>query len=148
MRRNLRHVLTRVEPADDLSRWAVRLAIGALALGALFFAVTADTPAQLPSVALKQEFVYRGELFLAVLYGGLLIATPVLRGVLSGLLPTEITARGARYDAEQVSGGLAQAEERIRQLEEVGEASSGHLARLQGELARLRRRVEQLEGGS
>jgi hypothetical protein len=119
-------------------RLVVRLAIGALALAALYFALTADQPAQLPSVALQQEFVYRCELFLVVFYGGLLAGTPVLRGVLAGLLPTEITARGARYDREEVSGGLRQAQERIDQLADVVEATSGHLAR-------LHKRVKQLE---
>jgi len=114
-------------------------------LAAVYFAATADTPTQLPSVALKQELVYRGELLLAVLYGGLLIATPVVRGILSGLLPTEITARGARYDAEQVSGGFEQTEERIDQLTEVIEASSGHIARISAELAGLREQVVQFE---
>jgi hypothetical protein len=129
----------RINPGGDAPpKWAVRLAIGALALGALYVAWTADAPTKLPSVALHQDFVYRGELFLAVFYGGLLIATPILRGVLSGLLPTEITARGAKYDREQVSGGLRQAEQRIGQLTEVVEASSG-------QVARLRQRLEQLE---
>jgi len=123
---------------DAPPKWAVRLAIGALALGAMYVAWTADAPTKLPGVALSQEFVCRGELFLAIFYGGLLIATPILRGVLSGLLPTEITARGAKYDREQVTGGLRQTEDRIRQLTEVVEASSG-------QLARLRKRVEQLE---
>jgi len=119
----------------------VRLAIGALAVAALYFAVTADRPAQLPSVALKQELVYRCELFLVVLYGGLLAATPVLRGVLSGLLPTEITARGARYDREQLSGGLQQAQERIDQLADVVKATSGQLARLHKRIKQIEKRV-------
>ncbi|MDX6718486.1 MAG: hypothetical protein QOJ63_740 [Solirubrobacteraceae bacterium] len=134
--------------AGPPAAWAVRLATAAVAFGALWFAVTADTPARLPSVALKQELVYRGELLLAVLYGGLLIATPVLRGILSGLLPTEITARGAKYDPEPVSAGLKAAEERIDQLNEVIETSSGHLARLGVDLAGLRKRVERVEEGS
>jgi hypothetical protein len=138
--------LTQAQGADAPPGWVVRLAVGALALAALYFAATADPPDQLPSVALKQELVYRGELLLAVLYGGLLIATPVVRGILSGLLPTEITARGARYDAEQVSGGLEQAEQRIDQLNEVIEASSGHIARISAELAGLREQVVQIDG--
>jgi hypothetical protein len=141
----VKSLFKRVEDDDAPPPWSVRLIIAALTLAALLFAATADTPQKLPSVALRQEFVYRGELLLAVLYGGLLIATPVLRGVLSGLLPTEITARGGRYDAEQVSGGLKQTEERIDQLSDVIEASSGHLGRLRVELARLRDRVEQIE---
>jgi hypothetical protein len=116
----------------------VRLAIGALTLIALYFALTAERPAELPSVALKQELVYRCELFLVVFYGGLLAVTPVLRGVLAGLLPTEITARGARYDREQVSAGLRQAQERIDQLADVVQATSG-------QLARLHKRVKQVE---
>jgi hypothetical protein len=114
--------------SDIPPRFVVRLAIAALALATTYFAATATTPATLPSVALHHELVYRGELFLMILYGGLLVATPVLRGLLSGLLPTEITARGAKYDAEQVSGGLKQAEERIAQLSQVVEASSGQRA--------------------
>jgi hypothetical protein len=123
---------------DAPARWIVRLAIAALTLGALRFAWTAQVPAKLPSVALHQEFLYRGELLLVILYGGLLVATPVLRGVISGLLPTEITARGAKYDPEQISGGLKQAQERIDQLGDVVEASSG-------QLARLRKRVGEIE---
>jgi hypothetical protein len=121
-------------------RLVVQLAVGALAIAALFFALTADQPAQLPSVALQQELVYRCELFLVVFYGGLLAGTPVLRGVLGGLLPTEITARGARYDREQVSDGLRQAQERIDQLADVVEATSG-------QLALLHKRVKELERG-
>jgi hypothetical protein len=121
-------------------RLVVQLAIGALAIAALFFALTADQPAQLPSVALQQELVYRCELFLVVFYGGLLAGTPVLRGVLGGLLPTEISARGARYDREQVSDGLRQAQERIDQLADVVEATSG-------QLALLHKRVKELERG-
>lgn len=121
-------------------RPVVRLAIGALAIAALSFALTADQPAQLPSVALKQELVYRCELFLVIFYGGLLAVTPVLRGAVSGLLPTEITARGARYDREQVSGGLRQAQERIDQLADVVEATSGQLARLHKRVKQLERR--------
>jgi hypothetical protein len=137
--------LQQSDRVDVPPRCVVRLVVGALALAALYFVATADAPAQLPSVALKQEFVYRGELLLVIMYGGLLIATPVVRGVVSGLLPTEITARGAKYDAEQVSGGLKQAEDRIDQLNEVVEASSGHIAHLSAELARLREQAGQVE---
>lgn len=70
--------------ADAPPQWLVRLAVGALVLAAVHFAATADTPTQLPSVPLKQELVYRGELLLAVLYGLLLIATPVVRGFFPG----------------------------------------------------------------
>jgi len=119
----------------------VRIAVAALALATLAFAARAQIPQPLPSIALGQELLYRGELFLVLFYGGLLIATPVLRGIVSGRLPIEITARGARYDApEQMSGGLRDAEERIDQLNEVVEASSGQLARLHA-------RMEQLEDG-
>jgi len=124
---------------DAPPTWLVRGAIAALTLAAGVFAASAEVPATLPSIALRQELLYRGELFLVVFYGGLLIATPVLRGVISGLLPTEITARGAKYDApEQISGGLKNAEDRIDRLSETVQAGSG-------QLARLHKRVKQIE---
>jgi hypothetical protein len=126
---------------DAPARWVVRVAIAMLTLGALRFAWTAEVPTNLPSVALHQEFLYRGELFLVVLYGGLLVATPVLRGILSGLLPTEITARGAKYDPELLSGGLKHAQDRIDQLSDVVEASSGQLARLRKRVAEIEDRL-------
>ncbi len=63
------------------------------------------------------------------------------------MLPTEITARGARYDAEEVSGGLRDAERRIEQLTEAVEASSGQLASLRVDLRAHRKRIEELESG-
>lgn len=135
------------EPKSDApAEWLVRIALIVLALAAGLFALSADAPRELPSVALEQELLYRGELFLLVFYGGLLIATPVLRGVVSGLLPTEITARGAKYDApEQISGGLKDAEQRIASLTTTVEAGGGQLALLRGQLRRLEARIKQLE---
>lgn len=125
---------------DAPPKWVVRGAIAALSTFAFVFACSAQAPTKLPSVALQQELLYRGELFLVTFYGGLLLATPIIRGVVSGLLPTEITARGAKYDPEQISGSLQQAEDRIAQLEKTVTAGSGQLARLHARVKQLEER--------
>ena len=109
----------------------------AFAAAAWFAFVEADPPAQLPAVALDQGFVYRLELLLVTVFAGLLIITPLLQGVLNGRLPTEITARGAKYDPADVADGLKDAQDRIAALEETIEPAVGDLVRLRAELAAL-----------
>lgn len=63
-------------------------------------------------MALGQAAVYRIEILLTLVYGGLLLLTPLFHGVLHGRLPTELSHRGAKWpaDAEKV---LASVEARI-----------------------------------
>lgn len=51
----------------------------------------------LPAIALGQKMIYRFEIGAVVFYGALLIITPLFRGIVHGTLPTEISARGAKF---------------------------------------------------
>ncbi len=55
-----------------------------------------------PAVALKNEELFHIEAALLVFYGGLLLLTPAFAGVFRGRLPSEISARGAKF--EEVAG--------------------------------------------
>jgi hypothetical protein len=69
----------------------------------------------LPAVALGQTFLYRVEVALLVFYGGLLLLTPLFRGVVEGQLPIEVSARGAKY-AEDVAGSLKDTTKTVEDL--------------------------------
>ena len=103
---------------------AIRLMIGALLVAALVTALAVAVPtvgegaekrADLPSVALGQESLYRVEIFLLVFYGGLLIGTPAFRGIVGGRLPTKISARGAEF-AEETAQTIAEAQKLVEEL--------------------------------
>jgi hypothetical protein len=81
----------------------------------------------LPSVALGNAAVYRIQIGLIVLYGGLLILTPVYRGVVRGTLPTEVSARGAKF-GEDVDDAVLKVEERVKELEGRANQLSADLA--------------------
>jgi|GEM_PF-6611678 len=72
----------------------------------------------LPAIALDQPAVYRSEICLGVFYLGLLILVPLYYGVIRGRIPTEISARGARFAADEISGSLDAAEKKIEQLDQ------------------------------
>ncbi|HET9154918.1 MAG TPA: hypothetical protein VFN85_12490 [Solirubrobacterales bacterium] len=77
----------------------------------------------LPAVALEQVSLYRLEIAVMVFYGGLLLITPVFSGLVTGRLPIEISARGARFaeDADQFNDIAVAA---IQDLEEADESLS------------------------
>jgi hypothetical protein len=104
----------------------IRVSVLALFVVAGWFAfVHADVPrradgsTRLPAVALGQTAIYRLELDVAIVFAALLLVTPLVQGVVNGRLPTEITARGAKFDPEDVSQSLADAEQRITQVEDA-----------------------------
>lgn len=88
----------------------IRIATVILFLAAVVLAVSAPIPDELPAVALGQAAVYRVEVLLALVYGGLLLLTPLFRGVGHGQLPVEISHRGAKWPPP--------AEEAVARLEE------------------------------
>jgi hypothetical protein len=94
----------------------IRLATAALFLFALVLALTAPAPDDLPAVALGQTAVYRLEILLTLVYGGLLLLTPLFQGVLHGQLPTELSHRGAKWPPP-AQEAVARLEEQIGQLE-------------------------------
>lgn len=93
----------------------VRLATTAVFIVATAVAATTPAPSDLPAIALGQVAVYRVEILLALVYGGLLLLTPFFQGVLHGRLPIEISHRGAKW---QEQSPLEEAERKISSLEE------------------------------
>ena len=93
----------------------VRALVGA----ALCLALTASTlfpaPEDLPAVALGQTGLYRLEVALAAFYGLLLLLTPAYSGLVTGLLPIEISTRGAKF-AEKADGSATVTKVEIEEL--------------------------------
>lgn len=98
----------------------VRLATAAVFLLATALAVATPAPVDLPAIALGQVPVYRLEILLALVYGGLLLLTPFFHGVLNGRMPIEISHRGAKWQSD-VEERLREAEEEITRLEKEQE---------------------------
>ncbi len=73
-------------------------------------------------MALGQVVVYRLEVLLALVYGGLLLLTPLFQGLLYGRLPIELSHRGAKWPPP--------AEEAMAELQ-------GEIGELEAELAIL-----------
>lgn len=105
-----------VLPATCLGM-TVRLATAAVFIVATAVAIATPAPVGLPAIALGQAPVYRLEILLALVYGGLLLLMPFVHGVLRGNLPIEISHKGARWpmQAEETVAGL---EEEVAQLKE------------------------------
>lgn len=130
-----------------LPRWLIRAVIAALALSSMLFAGLVGAPSRLPSVAMGQELLYRLELLLASFFSGLLVATPLLQGVINGRLPTEITARGAKYDPEEISQGLAALENRIAKIDAAVTSAGGEALALRADVDRLKERLPPAKAG-
>jgi hypothetical protein len=98
-------------------RLAVRLATVVLFVAAIAVAIGISMPeGDYPAVALGQEAVYRVEILLALIYGGLLLLTPFFYGAMRGRLPIEISHRGAKW-AVEAEEALDKAEKTIASLE-------------------------------
>lgn len=69
----------------------------------------------LPSIALGSVGIYRAELALLCLYGGLIFFVPLYRGLGRGEMPIEISTQGARY--EEVGATVTDVGERVETLE-------------------------------
>jgi hypothetical protein len=102
----------------------VRWIVVSLFVAALIVATAVDMPTKgsgatasldLPDVALGQASIYRIEIFLFAFYGGLLIATPLFRGVAGGHLPIEISARGAKF-AEEAADSIDETQKLVADL--------------------------------
>lgn len=109
--------------SNETERTLVRMLVGgALCLAVLSFALVsipeseAGDPA-LPVVALGQVSLYRLEVALLVFYGGLLLVTPAFSGLIRGRLPTELSAKGAKFaeEADQSSNTTRTAIKELQQ---------------------------------
>lgn len=94
----------------------IRFATAFLFLAAATVAAVTGAPRDLPSIALGQVAVYRVEVLLALVYGGLLLLTPLFHG-LGGRLPIEISHRGAKW-SEPAEEAVARLEGQVLRLEE------------------------------
>lgn len=126
-------------------RGFIRLLVGALTLAALLVAFKVSLPTKvvdgkevldLPAVAIGQEIVYRIEAGVLLFYGGLVVLTPVFRGVILGRLPIEISARGAKF-AEEV-------DESIGATQALVAAHQEQIAALETQALRSRLNIDQL----
>jgi hypothetical protein len=80
---------------------AIRLIIPAAALAAVVLGIALPVPHSLPGPALGSQELLWVERAILFFYGFLLLFVPVLRA-LEGVLPIELSTRGARYaDASQ-----------------------------------------------
>jgi hypothetical protein len=131
-----------------LPRWLIRVVVGLLGTLCIAFALLARAPDRLPSLALGQEVIYRLELLVGSLFASLLVATPLLQGVINGRLPTEITTRGAKYDPEEVSASLGALEERILDIEAATTNSGGQGIQLRADVAELRSDLAELKASA
>jgi hypothetical protein len=131
---------------DRAGRWLVRLLVLVLFVAAVSFAIAFEIPvddegnAKLPAIALEKEVVYRLEVLLALIYGGLLLLTPLFYGLWRGRLPIEISHRGAKW-AEAADQTLEKAQAAIKTLQEDATELRSKLVKL--ELASLTRDAEE-----
>jgi len=96
-----------------------------------------DQP-ELPAVALEQAVLYRLEVSLAVFYGGLLLITPAFSGLVTGRLPIEISARGARF-ADEAEQSAELSDTSIRDLRKATDDLQAGLATANLEIRLLKR---------
>ena len=155
----------------QIERWLIRSLMAALAIVALLCALliavpqkpasTTSTPAataakvndgppegnsedDLPSIALDQVGLYRTEVGLAVFYIGLLVLVPLFYGVIRGRMPSEISARGTRFAADEISGSLDAAERKIERVDQRLLAAEGLIALTRAEQVPRRTLIERL----
>lgn len=125
-----------------MRRFSIRLLVALVACAALAASASVPIPVDarevpaIPAVALEQPALYRLEVALLVFYGGLLLITPAFSGLVSGRLPIELSARGAKF-AEEADQSSEATEAAIRNLEETTEILSERLSAANLEIKRL-----------
>lgn len=118
--------------------------VAALLLGAVLLGLLIEVPESLPAVALDQPLLYRLEIGLVAFYGGLLLLTPLFRGVIDGQLPIEISARGAKF-AENVAGSLKDTQATVEDFGKQLSSTRGDLLLTQLALRDLHSEVQRLK---
>lgn len=103
------------EEKAALSRSWIRAMVLAIFLGAFMLALELPRPEHLPGIFLGSTALLRLAVFAGAFLGGLLILTPLYRGVVLGTLPIEISSRGARY--EDVAETTVRVKDRLQELE-------------------------------
>jgi hypothetical protein len=96
---------------------AIRLAIPAAAAAAVVLGIALPVPHSLPGAALGSKELLWLERALLFFYGFLLLFVPVLRA-LEGVLPIELSTRGARY-AEASDAAVEALTRRLEDMEDL-----------------------------
>src|ERR1700754_4769935 len=96
------------DPEDSpWERAAVRIVVPfAFVSAGLVATLVAYRTDQPPAVAFENRLIFAGELLLLAFYGVLLILVPLVRAIVAGELPIELTARGARFSEKVNEGSL------------------------------------------
>jgi hypothetical protein len=98
-------------------QWLIRIVVPAALLGAAVAAVLLPHAQPLPAVALGSRWILYTLRALALFYGFLLLFVPLVRA-LHGVLPIELSMRGARWQEAGTTGtGLATLEADVAALE-------------------------------
>jgi hypothetical protein len=95
-----------VVDAAIAERWLIRIAVPAALLGAAVAAVLLPHAEPLPAVALGSRWILYVLRALVLFYGFLLLFVPLVRA-LRGLLPIELSIRGARWEETDRSAAVA-----------------------------------------
>jgi hypothetical protein len=85
-----------VRDAEAAERWAIRIAVPAAFVAAALAAILLPHTQPLPAVALGSRWILYALRALALFYGFLLVFVPLVRGI-RGVLPIELSLRGARW---------------------------------------------------
>lgn len=97
-------------------RNAIRLTIPAAAIAAIAIGIALPVGHKLPSTALGSQQLLWLERALVLFYGFLLLFVPIVRA-LEGVLPIELSARGARY-ADTSESAIEEIVDRLVALED------------------------------
>jgi hypothetical protein len=103
------------DKAEAARKWVRALVLAAF-LVAFALALLVPEPKSLPGVFLGSDVLLKLWVFGVAFLGGLLVVTPLYRGVCLGTLPIEVSPRGARY--EEIARSTYRIEDRLKGLEE------------------------------
>ncbi len=115
----------------------IRISVAVAALVAIWVALGAGVPKQVPDYALGSIWILRGERALAALLLLVILITVLWRGLVAGQLPLEIGREGVKYEAatelvqtgtqavtEEVDGAIQELREAIAKVSEAVEATA------------------------
>jgi hypothetical protein len=106
-----------VGDAATAERWAIRIVVPAALLCAACAAILLPHAQPLPAVALGSRWILYALRALVLFYGFLLLFVPVVRA-LHGVLPIELSMRGARWqETSPTATGLATLDAEVAALE-------------------------------
>jgi hypothetical protein len=136
-----------------VERAAIRVLTPLLLIVSIIGAILiAANTSNVPSIAFGKHVAFAGLLVLVFFYGTLLILLPLVRGVISGEWPTELTIRGPRFQerdlalsktaATELENHIKASDKRLRRLirNSAAEAKVG-LVSLTGRVARTEDRT-------